>query len=184
MLVTGAASGIGLAAAGFARLGASVCVLARDRDRAEQAARLTREHSAPAADVVPAVCDVADLAAVGAFAADFAAREERLDVLVNNAGVMPDGRQVTAEGVELCFATHVLAGTAACPGTPPLRRTGRCTDATTAPVPAGTACGFALFGPSRALGAGARGHGVDEAGRAGVRSSSCSRFGDLLAAVS
>ncbi|MGW6915376.1 SDR family NAD(P)-dependent oxidoreductase [Kitasatospora sp. NPDC054939] len=111
VLVTGAASGIGLAAAvGFARLGASVRVLARDGGRAEQAARLTRERAAPGpVAVAPEVCDVADLAALHAFADDFLGREPRLDVLVNNAGVMPKHRRRTADGIELCFATHVLA---------------------------------------------------------------------------
>ncbi|MFF4818877.1 SDR family NAD(P)-dependent oxidoreductase [Kitasatospora sp. NPDC001309] len=111
VLVTGAASGIGLAAAaGFARLGASVRVLARDRARAAEAARLVRQRCAPLpAHVIPVACDVADLAALRTFVRTFVADEPRLDVLVNNAGVMPDDRQTSPDGVELCFATHVLA---------------------------------------------------------------------------
>ncbi|MGH8999489.1 MAG: SDR family NAD(P)-dependent oxidoreductase [Acidimicrobiia bacterium] len=108
-LVTGAASGIGLAtAAGFARLGASVRVLARDPARAEDAARLTRQ-GAPVGDVRPLACDVSRLSQLRAFVAGFSATEDRLDVLVNNAGVMPDKRERTEDGVELTFATNVLA---------------------------------------------------------------------------
>ena len=58
--MTGAASGIGLAAAaGFARLGALVWALARDDERAGQAARLIRSRAgaaAPAFDVRPVHC--------------------------------------------------------------------------------------------------------------------------------
>jgi dehydrogenase/reductase SDR family protein 12 len=112
VLVTGAASGIGLAAAaGFARLGASVWALARDDERAGQAARLIRSRagSVRTVDVRPVGCDVSSLAALRAFAGWFGQHEERLDVLVNNAGVMPGERTRTVDGVELTFATHVLA---------------------------------------------------------------------------
>ncbi|MGW7350662.1 SDR family NAD(P)-dependent oxidoreductase [Streptomyces sp. NPDC054784] len=113
VLVTGAGSGIGLAtAAGCARLGASVRVLGRTPERADEAAALTRERLADAdgaGDVRPVVCDVSSLASLREFTEDFLAREERLDVLVNNAGVMPDERQFSPDGVELTFATHVLA---------------------------------------------------------------------------
>jgi dehydrogenase/reductase SDR family member 12 len=109
VLVTGAASGLGLAAAiGFARLGAVVHAHARDADRAAEAARSIRA-SCPTADVRPAACDLGSLAAVKSFATEFAAREPRLDVLVNNAGVMPAERTRSADGHELMFATHVLA---------------------------------------------------------------------------
>lgn len=108
-LVTGARSGIGTAVAvGLARLGASVRVLGRDDERAAEAARLVREQVSTA-DVQPVACDVSDLTSLRRFIEEFTAREERLDVLVNNAGVMPDERQHTADGVELTFATHVLA---------------------------------------------------------------------------
>jgi NAD(P)-dependent dehydrogenase (short-subunit alcohol dehydrogenase family) len=109
VLVTGAGSGIGQAACvGFARLGASARALGRDERRAEQAAAQER-RSVPRADVRQVACDVSSLAALRAFAERFAAEESRLDVLVNNAGVMPEERTRSADGHELMFATHVLA---------------------------------------------------------------------------
>lgn len=109
VLVTGAASGLGLAAAcGFARLGATVHALARDSGRASAAAAAIRAE-VPGADARAQACDVSSLAAVKAFAEVFAAHEPRLDVLVNNAGVMPRERTRSVDGHELMFATHVLA---------------------------------------------------------------------------
>ncbi|HET6551215.1 MAG TPA: SDR family NAD(P)-dependent oxidoreductase [Solirubrobacter sp.] len=108
-LVTGAASGLGLAtAAGYARLGASVRALGRNEARAGEAAAQIRAQ-VPGADVRPVGCDLSSLADLRAFVARFTASEPRLDVLVNNAGVMPDERERSADGVELTFATHVLA---------------------------------------------------------------------------
>ena len=108
VLVTGAASGLGLAASkGFARLGARVWALARDQRRADGAvAEIQREI--PGADARGAACDVSSLSGVRSFARRFAEDETRLDVLVNNAGVMPDRRERSADGHELMFATHVL----------------------------------------------------------------------------
>jgi dehydrogenase/reductase SDR family protein 12 len=105
VLITGAASGIGLAAArGFAQLGASVGVLGRTPERAQEAA-----DAVGTGDVRPVHCDVSSLVDLERFTAAFLAEEDRLDVLVNNAGVMPGERTRSPEGVELTFATHVLA---------------------------------------------------------------------------
>lgn len=109
VLVTGAASGLGRAAAvGFARLGASVRALGRNRERAADAVAAIGT-SVPGADVRPVACDLSSLAEIKSFAESFLADERRLDVLVNNAGVMPDERERSADGHELTFATNVLA---------------------------------------------------------------------------
>lgn len=88
--------------------GASVRAHGRDAKRAGDAAAQTLEL-APGADVRPVACDISSLADLHAFVERLHAEEERLDVLVNNAGVMPDERTESIDGVELTFATHVLA---------------------------------------------------------------------------
>jgi dehydrogenase/reductase SDR family protein 12 len=109
VLVTGARAGLGLAAcAGFAQLGASVRALGRNPGRARLAVEEIL-NEVPGADVRPVACDVSSLHELREFAQRFAAEEPRLDVLVNNAGVMPDERTRSADGNELMFATHVLA---------------------------------------------------------------------------
>lgn len=109
VLITGAASGLGLAAAkGYARLGASVRVLGRNEERAAEAARQVK-RDVPDGDVRPVACDVSTVGAIRAFTDRFKRDEQRIDVLVHNAGVMPDERERSADGVELTFATHVLA---------------------------------------------------------------------------
>jgi NAD(P)-dependent dehydrogenase (short-subunit alcohol dehydrogenase family) len=109
VLVTGATSGIGLAACqGFARLGASVRALSRDQRRAEDAVGEIR-RAVPGSDARGVACDVSSLEELRSFAQRFKAAEPRLDVLVNNAGAMPDHREHSVDGNELMFATHVLA---------------------------------------------------------------------------
>jgi NAD(P)-dependent dehydrogenase (short-subunit alcohol dehydrogenase family) len=108
VLVTGANSGLGLAAAeGFARRGAGVAILVRNRDRGQRARELIVAASGNG-DVNVEVCDLGDLAAVRAFAESFNARHTRLDVLVNNAGVMMPRRELSPDGIELTFATNVV----------------------------------------------------------------------------
>lgn len=122
VLVTGAGSGIGLAAtAGFARLGATVYALGRNGNRAADTVDQARRQ-AGGGDVRPVVCDVSSLAGLRAFVADFGQREQQLDVLVNNAGVMPGERILSEDGVELMFATHVLAPWVLTSGLLPLLR--------------------------------------------------------------
>jgi len=108
VLVTGATSGLGFASAeGFARLGASVRLLARSEERGERARGEIVERSGNE-DVSVCLSDLSDLGAVRQFATSFVAREQRLDVLVNNAGALTNERTLSPEGIELTFATNVL----------------------------------------------------------------------------
>jgi NAD(P)-dependent dehydrogenase (short-subunit alcohol dehydrogenase family) len=104
-LVTGANSGIGFATArGLAALGATVHLLCRDEGRGRAALEsLSREL--PSADLHLSRLDVSSLADVRRFVEGF---KGPVDVLVNNAGVLPDALTRTAEGHELTFATNVL----------------------------------------------------------------------------
>ncbi len=107
-LVTGANRGIGKAiAAGLARLGATVLLTVRNRDSGELARTEIIEGNSEA-DVAVEVCDMSDLSAVRAFAADLSKRVSELDVLVHNAGVLPPTRIETADKHEVTLATHVL----------------------------------------------------------------------------
>ncbi|MFL5864290.1 MAG: SDR family oxidoreductase [Solirubrobacteraceae bacterium] len=108
VLVTGATSGLGLAAAErLAGLGASVWLAARDHERAERArAHIVQRSGNP--DVQVGQCDLSDLESIRRFADDFTSRAPRLDVLVNNAGVMTQERQLSSAGIELTLATNVV----------------------------------------------------------------------------
>ena len=108
VLVTGASSGLGLAAAeGFARLGAAVWLLVRGRERGQTARARIAERTGND-DVHVGVCDLSELASVCRFAAHFAGRVGRLDVLVNNAGVLTAQRALSPDGIELTLATNVI----------------------------------------------------------------------------
>ena len=106
--LTGATSGIGLAAAELlASRGARLMLLVRDlergaRVRADLAARTGNE----AIDVRR--CDLSRMASVRACAASLAEELPGLDVLINNAGILPARRELSADGIEVCFATNVV----------------------------------------------------------------------------
>ncbi|MFL6270089.1 MAG: SDR family NAD(P)-dependent oxidoreductase, partial [Actinomycetes bacterium] len=108
-LVTGAASGIGRATAvGLARDGATVALVVRNAARGEQAVRDVRAPGPDAAlEVVE--CDLASQASIRDAARRFREGHDRLDVLVNAAGVFVKEKTITSEGVELTFATNYLA---------------------------------------------------------------------------
>jgi NAD(P)-dependent dehydrogenase (short-subunit alcohol dehydrogenase family) len=100
IVVTGANSGIGLVAAReLARAGARVVLAVRNRAKGEQAAETC------SGDVELRELDVADLASVRAFADGW---DGKLDVLINNAGVMAVPESRTRDGFELQIGTNHL----------------------------------------------------------------------------
>ena len=104
-LVTGANSGIGFEAArALADLGAEVVLLCRNRPRGEAAVERVRSGTGNPR-VTLETLDVSDLAAVREAAARLSGGP--VDVLVHNAGVLPEARSETRDGLELTFATHV-----------------------------------------------------------------------------
>jgi NAD(P)-dependent dehydrogenase (short-subunit alcohol dehydrogenase family) len=107
-VVTGANSGLGLETARvLAAHGATVVLAGRDPSRtAAAAADIARQQ--PDALVQTAELDLASLESIRAAAADLAARFPRLDLLINNAGVMFTPYRLTKDGYELQFGTNHL----------------------------------------------------------------------------
>ena len=108
-VVTGASSGIGLyTALGLARTGMRVVMAGRDRARTEAARRFVTER-AGVAQVDIALADFSRLAEVRRLAEELLAGHDRLDLLVNNAGLMSSQYRLSADGFELTFAVNHLA---------------------------------------------------------------------------
>lgn len=108
VLVTGANTGIGLeTAAGLAAQGANVVITARDPAKGQAAVdEIRRRHPDATVDVMQ--LDLSRLKDVRDFAAEFSARYPKLDVLVNNAGLVLDKRTVTEDGYETTFQVNHL----------------------------------------------------------------------------
>jgi NAD(P)-dependent dehydrogenase (short-subunit alcohol dehydrogenase family) len=108
VLVTGANSGLGLRTAeALADKGAYVLMGCRDAARGEAArSRVATIATGPAPELVP--LDLADLGSAREAAQRVARAVDRLDALVNNAGVMALPLRRTVDGFELQFATNHL----------------------------------------------------------------------------
>jgi NAD(P)-dependent dehydrogenase (short-subunit alcohol dehydrogenase family) len=107
-VVTGANSGIGWdTARALAAKGARVIVACRNEDKGRDAEQRIRKR-VPNAEVRFEPLDLASLASVRAFADKLSAAESRLDLLVNNAGVMMTPRGKTADGFETQIGTNHL----------------------------------------------------------------------------
>ncbi|MBL1289100.1 SDR family NAD(P)-dependent oxidoreductase, partial [Streptomyces sp. For3] len=108
-VVTGANSGIGaVTALALARSGARTVLACRDPGRGRRAHDAVR-RAAPGSDVRLVGLDLADLASVADAAGHIAKETDgRLDLLVNNAGVMALPLLRTADGFEMQFGTNHL----------------------------------------------------------------------------
>jgi NAD(P)-dependent dehydrogenase (short-subunit alcohol dehydrogenase family) len=109
MLVTGGNTGIGLeTVVGLARTGAHVVFTARTTSKGEAALREIADRSGNTRVEVMQL-DLASFVSIREFAREFLDRHDRLDVLVNNAGLAPAGhRWETAEGFEAAFGVNHL----------------------------------------------------------------------------
>ncbi|HOO65906.1 MAG TPA: oxidoreductase [Bacteroidales bacterium] len=108
IIITGATHGIGYAAAeALAARGADLIIAVRNRARGEHSVEKIKEKS-PGASVMAMHLDLTDLDIVKHFADEVTARFDRLDVLINNAGVMVPPHKITRSGFELQFGTNHL----------------------------------------------------------------------------
>lgn len=109
VLVTGANSGLGLTTSmELARRGATVFMLCRNEARGAEAVEQVRQASGNA-DVHLRIVDLSSMQSVRAFASAWAREADaRVDVLVNNAGMLPTRKETTSEGFDVSFATNTL----------------------------------------------------------------------------
>src|SRR5882672_4662886 len=107
-VVTGANTGLGFETARvLAARGASVVLAVRDTEKGKAAAARIA-GTAPGADVTVQPLDLASLDSIRAAAGELRARHPRIDVLINNAGVMFTPKQTTRDGFELQLGTNHL----------------------------------------------------------------------------
>ncbi|TIW72781.1 MAG: SDR family NAD(P)-dependent oxidoreductase, partial [Mesorhizobium sp.] len=112
VLITGSTDGVGrMVAERLGASGARVLVHGRDEGRGKAVASAI-EAAGGKAELL--VADLSSLAEVRRLAEAVRARTNRLDILINNAGIGTAGeaskRQVSADGYELRFAVNYLAG--------------------------------------------------------------------------
>jgi len=107
-LITGASAGLGLEAArGLAARGARLILVARGSDKFDAAVAALRQQF-PASSIDAVEVDLSDLASVREAGRAINSRHKRIDVLINNAGVMACPLQLTAQGHEWQFGVNHL----------------------------------------------------------------------------
>jgi len=108
-IVTGANSGIGKATAmGLAKMGATVVMLCRNKERGEEAQKEIIDLSGNT-NVDLMLCDLASQKEIRSFVSEFKSKYQLLHVLINNAGVMKGKRNTCDDGYEMNFAVNHLA---------------------------------------------------------------------------
>jgi retinol dehydrogenase-12 len=110
VIITGGNSGIGKeAAVGIARTGAHVVIAARNPAKAAAAVTEIETRADARGRVETMPIDLASFASVREFAAAFSAKHDRVDVLLNNAGLVLHKRSVTVDGHETQFQVNHLS---------------------------------------------------------------------------
>ncbi len=108
-LVTGATSGIGKETArALAGMGASLVLTARDGARG-QATRAEIIQGTGNQDIEILECDLSDMSSISAACSRFVETHDRLNVLINDAGVWERRRRLSKDGIEMTFAVNHLA---------------------------------------------------------------------------
>lgn len=109
ILITGGSSGIGLEAAYvLCSKGAEVIIAVRNLEKGNNAAKEVRGKH-PGAKIEVMHIELSDLENVKHFADSFALKYKKLDILINNAGVMTPPLKHTKQGFELQFGTNHLS---------------------------------------------------------------------------
>ncbi len=108
VLITGGNSGIGIVAAReMARQGAEVILACRESEKTAEA--LKTLNAVSKTEVVNLPVELANLASVRSLAANFLEKYDRLDVLVNNAGLFPPKQKFTDDGFEMQIGVNHMA---------------------------------------------------------------------------
>jgi retinol dehydrogenase 12 len=109
ILMTGATEGIGKAAAqALAQKGATLVLVGRNPAKTEKVVAEIKSASGNAS-IETIIADLSQLSGMRAVAAAFKAKHNKLDVLVNNAGGVFTGKQLTADGFEYTFALNHMS---------------------------------------------------------------------------
>ena len=106
VVITGGASGLGQETArAMAAKGAHIVIPVRDMAKGE-AAVAEIKTSVPDADIELMQCDLGKMASIRAFAKAFLVQHDKIDLLINNAGVMACPHMTTSDGLEMQFGTN------------------------------------------------------------------------------
>ena len=108
-IITGANSGIGKATAiGLAKMNATIVMMCRSKERGEEAQKEIIELTGNK-KVDLFLCDLSSQESIRKFVSEFKSKYQKLDILINNAGVMLSKREISVDGFEMNFAVNHLA---------------------------------------------------------------------------
>lgn len=109
VLITGSTDGIGMhTALGLARMGANILIHGRNREKGKMVLKEISKVSGNS-NLELFIADLSSQKQVRNLAADIQMNHDRLDVLINNAGVFEKERRLTEDGIETTFAVNYLA---------------------------------------------------------------------------